>query len=529
VVSKEERSWFEKLDERPEEWTAPFPAEQLRYMIQDVEAPFQIADQQTPLLEMYGARDVVELENACLPAVAAMEARGALIDQGRWRQVLEVKQSRRAALEQDLTKTLGQALQTAYQMRANEIRAYQQALREEEKLLMHLYTSDMQARRQSWEQFYTGSVARWKQDHPEPRKPPLSKEEKPINLGSSAQVLEALGQLGIAVTSTREEVLEEYAARYPLVAHFLAWRKLDHFCQSFGESLLAHIQDNGRIHAHFAQIGAVSGRIICSRPNLQQIPKKREHENEEEDIRRCFIAPPGYQFLKSDLSNIELRILAEVSEDATMLRFFAEGKDLHAETARLMFHLSPETDTRKHLHQGTAVREIAKAINYGLSYGMGAARLAQRLNIPVEEARELMRVYFTTYPGVDRWLRRAGQRVRKQGYAASLAGRRRAFTFEHADQAKQASMERMARNHPIQATNADILKQALGMLIDLLPEEAHLVLAVHDEIVLECPDPLIEETEELLKEALVSACRTYLKVVHIPEPEVLIAPYWKKE
>jgi DNA polymerase-1 len=140
----------------------------------------------------------------------------------------------------------------------------------------------------------------------------------------------------------------------------------------------------------------------------------------------------------------------------------------------------------------------------------------------------LMRAYFATYPGVDRWLKQAAQRVRKQGYVASLAGRKRAFRFESADQAQRSSMERMARNHPIQATNADILKCALSMLVDVLPAGAHLVLAVHDEIVVECPEPLIEDATILLKEVLMEACRTYLKVVHIPEPEVLIAPYWQK-
>src|SRR5258708_38693784 len=109
-----------------------------------------------------------------------------------------------------------------------------------------------------------------------------------------------------------------------------------------------------------------------------------------------------------------------------------------------------------------------------------------------------------------------------------MAGRKRDFTLEGVDRAQRASMERMARNHPIQAPNADILKCALSMLVDLLPDGAHLVLAVHDEIVLECPEPLIEDATVLLKEVLVEACRTCLKVVHIPEPEVLIAPYWQK-
>jgi len=175
-----------------------------------------------------------------------------------------------------------------------------------------------------------------------------------------------------------------------------------------------------------------------------------------------------------------------------------------------------------------AIREIAKTINYGLSYGMGAQSLASRVNVSVEEARELMKTYFQTYPGVDRWLRQAARQAQKQGYAASLSGRKRFFSFEGSSQSERAGQERMARNHPIQATNADILKRAMSLLYETLPAGVHVVLVVHDELVLECPEPLVEEVTELLKAALVEACRTDLKLVHIPEPEVLIAPYWKK-
>jgi DNA polymerase I len=232
--------------------------------------------------------------------------------------------------------------------------------------------------------------------------------------------------------------------------------------------------------------------------------------------------------IKSDLSNIELRILAEVARDETMLRFFAEGRDLHAETAKLMFRLPPDTNTKEYLYQGVVVREIAKTINYGLSYGMGAQSLARRVNVTVEEARNLMRTYFQTYTGVDRWLRHAAQQAQKQGYAASCYGRKRFLSFAGASQGERASMERMARNHPIQATNADILKRAMTFLYDVLPAGVHIVLVIHDEIVLECPEPLAEEAIELLKMALVEACRVDLKVVHIPEPEVLRECYWKK-
>lgn len=527
-VSKEERTWFEHLDERPAAWAAPFPDEQLRYMVQDIEVPYRLAQLQQPLLKKHQLQKVAEIEQWCLPALASIECNGVLIDREHWQHVLARKQARRVELEQTLVATLSQALDAARTQQALIFQQYQQARQAEEKRLMQIYTTNDDIRRtQSWEAFLVQEHRPWLEEHPEPPRP-RAEANTSINLGSSAQLMLALTQLGITVTSTREEVLEEYAATNPLIRQLLAWRKLDHFCNAFGENLLEHIQDDGRIHAHFAQVGAVSGRIICSGPNLQQIPKKREQEDEDEDIRRCFVAPTGSVLIKSDLSNIELRILAEVAHDETMLRFFAEGRDLHAETAKLMFRLPPETDTKHHLYQGVIVREIAKTINYGLSYGMGAQSLARRVNVSVEEARELMKTYFQTYPGVDRWLRQAARQAQKQGYAASLAGRKRFFSFAGCSQGERASLERMARNHPIQATNADILKRAMAILYDVLPSGVHLVLVVHDELVLECPEPLVEEATVLLKGALVEACRTDLKLVHIPEPEVLIAPYWKK-
>jgi DNA polymerase-1 len=526
-VSKEGRSWFEDLDKRPSEWVAPFPDEQVRYMIQDIEVPYRIAGMQQDLLERHQLQQIATLEYTCLPALAAIELHGTLIDRERWRQALQRKEARRDALAARLLEKLSEPLAQVREQRVGVYQRYQQTRHAEEKRLMRVYTTDEAIRRaQSWEAFRTQALQAWMGEHPAPPKPPPANQ--PINLGSSAQLLAVLAQMGIAVTSTKEEVLDAYADAHPMVAELLAWRELDHFCNAFGEKLLQHVQDDGRIHAHFAQVGAVSGRIICSKPNLQQIPKKREQEDEDEDIRRCFVAPAGSLLIKSDLSNIELRILAEVSRDETMLRFFAERRDLHEETAMLMFRLPPGTNTREHLYQGVVVREIAKTINYGLAYGMGAQSLAGRVNVSIEEARKLMTTYFQTYPGVDRWLRQAARQAHKQGYAASCSGRKRFFSFTGVNKGEQGSLERMARNHPIQATNADILKRAMGYLYDILPEGSHLVLVVHDEIVIECPEALVEETTALLKEALVEACRADLKLVHIPEPEVLVAPYWKK-
>ncbi|GHO50950.1 hypothetical protein KSX_91130 [Ktedonospora formicarum] len=216
-----------------------------------------------------------------------------------------------------------------------------------------------------------------------------------------------------------------------------------------------------------------------------------------------------------------------------MLRLFAEGKDLHAETAKLMFRLPPETDTKKHLYKGVPVRKIAKTINFGLAYGMGAHGLADRAGVDITTAKDLIHTYFNTYKGIARWLPQTAKRALAQGYVVTLAGRRREFPSvpDGLDWNREvrAIAERSAKNHPIQGTNADILKRALALLYAALPANAHLILAVHDEIVVECPEARITEAAQVMQTMMVQACQDFLHVVHIPEPEVLIDLYWRKE
>jgi DNA polymerase-1 len=515
-VTKEQRAWFPGLDTRREEWHAPFPPEQLRYMVQDIEAPARIYQAQQPRIQEQKLAPVVELEQQALPAIASMELHGVLIDQERWRAILRQKGEREQQLAQALSETLGAALQKRRE-------AHERALHEEERRLMQRYQQNQQ--NCSWEAFLKQGMATWKASHPFP----AHASEHGLNLASSVQVLCALSELGVQVSSTREEVLAPYAERLPVVATLLQWKKVQKFRSAFGENLLARIGQDGRLRGDFAQIGAVSGRIICRSPNLQQIPA--HEKNEAENLRCCFIAPSGYRLLKADLSNIELRILAEVSGDAVMLRLFAEGRDLHAETAKVMFGLPPDTDTRaRQYKEGVSMRDVAKTINFGLAYGMGAQGLANRIGVSVETAKALMQTYFTTYAGVARWLRSTARQALQQGYAVTLAGRRRPFIVaEGMSTEMRGTLERSAKNHPIQGTNADILKRALALLYAELPEAVHIVLAVHDEIVLECPEDLLEEAGHILKDTMVRACRTYLKVVAIPEPEVIEASYWKKE
>ncbi len=511
AVTKEQRAWFPGLDQRVQEWQAPFPSEQLTYMVQDVEVAYRLYTLQQTKLHAHHLEVVTALENEALPALAAMELQGVCIDTARWREILKRKQQRQEVLGQHVRAVLGQALQTTY-------RAYQEAQRAEEKRLMQAYQSA--PGKQTWQAFSKAGLSMWQKTHPPVPAPPKAG----INLASSGQLQAALAAAGIQLSSTREAELERYAQAHSIIAELMEWRKLEKFRSAFGENILTKVEADGRLRTEYAQIGAVSGRIICSHPNLQQIPAKET--NEEENLRSCFVAPEGSLILKADLSNIELRILAEVAHDPVMLRLFAEGRDLHAETAKMMFDLPPETDTKKHLYKGISARAVAKTINFGLAYGMGAQGLANRIGCSVEDAKELVKAYFATYAGIATWLWQAGQQARKHGYAVTLAGRRRWFDF---DLDEYGTMERSAKNHPIQGTNADILKCALALLYEALPEGASLILAVHDELVIECPEALVPQVEELMKEKMVQACRRFLKVVHIPAPDVIVAPYWKKD
>jgi DNA polymerase I len=477
-VSKAERRWFEQLHQRREAWQAPLPDEQVAYIVQDIEVPYRLWEQQQERIVREGLARVVELEQSALPAIAAMEVAGVCVDVARWSAILAEKRGRHQALTTQLQQELGEAL------------LGQQAAQQE--------TLFAEA----------------------PRTPS-------VTLSSSEQVVKALRAVGVEVESARKEILERVRAVHPLVPLILEWKELEKFLSSFGETFLHYVEEDGRIHATFDQLGAVSGRVICREPNLQQVPRPQE-TREGEDLRRCFVAPAGSQLLVADLSNIELRILAEVSGDENMLHCFESGQDLHSETARLMFGLSAGIDAKKHLINGKSARDIAKTCNFGLNYGMGAAGLAQRIGVGLDEAKRLMEQYVATYAKASAFLQQAGRQGNKQGYVTSLSGRRRIFSQAmRADPKRRGEIELSSRNHPIQATNADILKVALALLFAHLPAGVHVVLAVHDEIVLEVPEEEVKGATQILQMAMVQACRTFLQVVAIPVPKVLCAPYWR--
>ena len=253
--------------------------------------------------------------------------------------------------------------------------------------------------------------------------------------------------------------------------------------------------DTGRIHTSFSQTGAITGRLASSNPNLQNIPIRSELGQQ---LRRGFITEPGCSFLSVDYSQVELRILAHITQDETLLRTFREDKDIHAATAAVLYDIPIEKVTKNQ-------RRFAKTINFGLIYGMGAFRLARETGLTLGEAEDYMAKYFGQFPGIDRYLEETRRKARADGYVETLFGRRRYFpvfksTMGGSNRQATQRAEREAVNHPIQGTAADIIKLAMIRLNDELKAHyrARLLLQVHDELLLEVPLEELDEVRELV-------------------------------
>jgi DNA polymerase-1 len=298
-------------------------------------------------------------------------------------------------------------------------------------------------------------------------------------------------------------VLEGLRGRHPVVDSLLEYRQLTKLKSTYVDALPKLINPvTGRIHTSFDQTGAETGRISSSNPNLQNIPVRTELGRR---VRKAFVAPPGHYLLAVDYSQVELRILAHISGDETMLENFAKGLDIHAATASLVFDVSiDQVDSEQ--------RSVAKMMNFATSYGVSAFGLSNRTTLSINQAREFMHTYFATYPGVKRYLDDTIAQAKAQGYVETLLGRRRYFpvlqtTARGAAQARAAA-ERAAVNHPIQGTAADILKLAMLDVHRRLREQnfaARMILQVHDEIVLQTPEAELADVASLVVETMEAA------------------------
>jgi len=302
--------------------------------------------------------------------------------------------------------------------------------------------------------------------------------------------------------STDSLVLQELAASHPLPEKLLAYRELEKLLSTYIYKLPDYINpETGRIHTSFHQGVTATGRLSSSDPNLQNIPVRTQLGGQ---IRKAFIASQGRKLLAADYSQIELRVLAHISQDQGLIEAFERDEDIHARTAATIFNVSIEKVT-------PSMRDIAKRINFGLAYGMSSYGLAQWAHISRKEAEKFMHSYFTSYPGVKVYMERIIGEAREKGYVETLLGRRRYF------QKLDNRAEREAINAPIQGTAADIMKLAMLRVHERIKASklrADLLLQVHDELLFEIDEAHIEEGAKLIKDTMehVMELRVPLKV-----------------
>lgn len=306
-----------------------------------------------------------------------------------------------------------------------------------------------------------------------------------LGLGGGKGVKKTAG----GAVSTREEVLERLIEDHPIVAKVLEHRELAKLLSTYAEKIPELVAEDGRLRTTFLQAGTTTGRMACADPNLQNIPVKTERGR---DIRRGFVAPAGRALLALDYSQIELRLAAILSGEEKMAAAFRAGRDIHTEVAAQMFGKELGDVTKED-------RRRAKVINFGILYGMGVTALQRQLGVPRAEAQQFFSRYFETHPTLAAWIERTKRDAANRGFTETLFGRRR--YLEGIDSPLpfvRAAAERMAVNAPIQGTQADMLKIAMGRLDALIEEtgwrgRVELILQIHDELIFEVDESLVGE------------------------------------
>jgi DNA polymerase-1 len=335
-----------------------------------------------------------------------------------------------------------------------------------------------------------------------------------LNLNSPKQITDAFRSLGIELADTKVWTLLK--VDHPAARALLEYRELQKKLGTYLETYPNFIHPKtGRIHANFLQCRVPTGRLACTSPNIQQIP----HEDE---FRSCFVAEQGNVLIIADYSQIELRILAEVSGDPEFVRAFREGEDLHRLTAATMFGTEQDEVTKEQ-------RSAAKRINFGLMYGRGAKSLSAQLGTDDEHARTLIDEYFANYPKVQQYLQRTANRALRDRTLRTLAGRLRKFgDTSGLGSVERGALRREAMNYPIQGSSADIAKLALAYVREELEGlDARLINCIHDEFVVECAEEIAPEVAESTKAAMNRAGEEILEKVPV-EVEVAISREWRK-
>lgn len=323
--------------------------------------------------------------------------------------------------------------------------------------------------------------------------------------------------------STDKEALEMLAGSHPVIDKLLEYRELSKLRSTYTNALPSFIDSNSRIHSRFSLTATVSGRLSSSDPNLQNIPAHGTYGNE---IRKCFVPKEGYKFIVADYSQIELRVGAFLSGEPLLYRAFMKNEDIHSQTARLLFsHLNPDE-----------ARFRAKAVNFGILFGMTAGGLAKRLKIPYDEARAIINNYFSKYQRIYHYTKEKVLEAETLGYVETLCGRRRNLQkyLSSSDKGYRNFGCRAAVNTPIQGTAAEIVKVAMLQVDEALKKnniDGQIVLQVHDELVIEVNEKQVEETLVLVKENMTKFWKWIFpkRLADLIEVKIVASDSWEKD
>jgi DNA polymerase-1 len=340
-----------------------------------------------------------------------------------------------------------------------------------------------------------------------------------INIDSNMQLKKALKKYGLELDSTDVGTLEKFKG-IPVIDELLSYRKAQKFISTYGESLIAKINAiTGRLHTRFRQMVS-TGRMSSSVPNLQNIPKKQIY-------RSCYVAREGYNLITADMSGAELRILGNLSADPVFVECYMNGIDLHTRTASEVFGIP--FDKVKQSDRGAA-----KAINFGLCYGLSKYGLAKQLKISEKEAEKMISSYFQRYRGVKKLLDKSGKDAVMRRHSTTVSGRKRFYKlpeYGHPDfDKRKRAVEREGKNAIIQGANADTIKEAMIRVVDRLEErgmESKLLLTVHDEVVVEAPPNETEEARQIVSQSLIDGFGRYFDLIPM-ETDALVGPCWLK-
>ena len=331
-----------------------------------------------------------------------------------------------------------------------------------------------------------------------------------FNIGSTKQLgdvlFEKLGLPGgkkgkTGAYGTDASILEELAPLHEVPRHVLEWRQLTKLKSTYADALTEQIDpETGRVHTSYALAATATGRFSSTEPNLQNIPVRTE---EGRRIRRAFIADPGHLLLSADYSQIELRLAAHVAEVPELKEAFRDGDDIHALTASQVFGVPLA-------QMDAATRRRAKAINFGIIYGISAFGLGQQIGVPQAEAAEYIRAYFARFPAIRAYMERVKTECRSAGYVETIFGRKCFIPgIRDANPARRAGAERQAINAPLQGTAADIIRRAIARIPAALAQAglgARMLLQVHDELLFEVPEAEADDTAQIAKAVMEGAC-----------------------